>query len=54
MDLAEFRQKAMIAAMQGLLANPAPKIVEMSTQQTAVLAIRCANALVEANMIRRS
>lgn len=44
-----FRQKALIAAMQGLLMNP--KYTEWSAEQLVKLAVVCADALVEANTV---
>jgi hypothetical protein len=51
MDRAEFRQRAMIAAMQGLLANTAYTNQKLSLSDVSKYAVACADALLEANTI---
>jgi len=52
MDVAEFRQRAMIAAMQGLLANP--RFADFDMMDIVKLSVQHADALVEANTIDES
>jgi hypothetical protein len=49
MDRAEFRQRAMIAAMQGLLANP--HSWDMDMMSVTKISVQYAEALLEANTI---
>lgn len=49
MDRAEFRQWAMIYAMQGLLANP--QWAKRSGEDIVASAVKLADALLEANTI---
>jgi len=49
MDLAEFRQRAMIAAMQGLLSSRPWDGPPINAKELAKVAAALADALVEAN-----
>ena len=51
MDQAEFRQWAMIHALQGLLANTEFTKMKLTAKQVAEAAIEIADALLEANTI---